>query len=222
MGLYKKISRFIAPSLFLKSKVSTLDWVGDRIVHLPYFIPPGPDFTSDNRGYVLFAGRISREKGVGTVLAGAAKLKNVRFLLAGEGLLFEEFRAEAAGLDNVEFPGYVAGQDLEDLLRGAGCVVVPSISYENLPLSILEAFARGKPVVGSRLGGIPELVKDGVTGYLFEAGDPDSLASAVERTMADERGRRRLGEQARELVKKEYSPDSHYERIMAIYEGVTR
>jgi glycosyltransferase involved in cell wall biosynthesis len=222
LGLYKKIGLFIAPSLFLKSKVATLDWISSRMVHLPYFIPPGPDYTSENRGYVLFVGRISREKGVGTVLEAAARLPHVRFLVAGEGLLLEDFRSEAAGLGNVEFPGYVSGQRLEDIIKGAGCVVVPSVSYENLPLSILEAFARGKPVVASRLGGIPELVRDGSTGYLFSPGDADSLASAVERTMAQEESRRRLGRQARELTETEYSPRSHYERIMALYESVRR
>ena len=220
MGLYKKVGLFIAPSLFLKSKVSTLAWIADRIVHLPYFIPPGPDYTSENRGYVLFAGRISVEKGVGTVIEAAARLKTVRFLIAGEGPLLDGFRKQAANLDNVQFLGYVAGEALEELIKGAGCVVVPSISYENLPLSILEAFARGKPVVASRAGGIPELVRDGVTGYLFTPDRVDSLVSALDKTMADEKDRRTLGRQARELVGKEYSPASHYEKLMALYKEV--
>jgi glycosyltransferase involved in cell wall biosynthesis len=220
LGLYKKVGVFIAPSLFLKSKVSTLDWIKDKIVHLPYFIPPGPDYSGENRGYALFAGRISVEKGVGTVIEAAAKLKTVRFIIAGEGPLLGEFKRRAADLGNVEFVGYVAGQALEELVRGAGCVVVPSIAYENLPLSILEAFARGKPVVGSEVGGIPELVRPGVTGYLFKPDRADMFVEAVERTMADERHRRGLGRQARELTEKEYSPASHYERLMALYERV--
>ena len=220
MGLYNKIRLFIAPSLFLKSKVSTLDWISGRIVHLPYFIPPGPDYTAEEGRYVLFAGRVSREKGVGTVLKAAAKLAEVRFLIAGEGPLLDEFKLEARAMENVEFLGYVTGQKLENMIKGAGCVLVPSISYENLPLSILEAFARGKPVVASRLGGIPELVRDGITGHLFAPGDPDSLVSALEKTVGDEKTRQRLGRQARDIVEKEYSAGDHYERIMAIYEGV--
>jgi glycosyltransferase involved in cell wall biosynthesis len=217
-GLYKKIGLFIAPSLFLKGKVSTLSWIKHRIVHLPYFIPPGPDYTDENDGYVLFAGRISVEKGVGTVIRAAARLKAIRFVIAGEGPLLDRFRKEAADLGNVEFTGYVTGDALENLIRGAGCVVVPSISYENLPLSILEAFARGKPVVGSRAGGIPELVRDGITGYLFEPDNVDSCVSALDRTVAEEGQRRKLGCQARELAGEEYSPGSHYEKMMALYE----
>jgi glycosyltransferase involved in cell wall biosynthesis len=219
-GLYAKIGLFIAPSLFLKSKVSTLHWIKDRIVHLPYFIPPGPDYTGENHGYVLYAGRISVEKGVRTVIEAAARLKAVRFLIAGEGPLLDRFRSEAAGLDNVEFLGYIAGEALENLIKGAGCVVVPSIAYENLPLSILEAFARGKPVVGARAGGIPELVRDGITGFLFQPGDVDSCVAALDRTMADEAYRRKLGRQARELAGDEYSPAFHYERLMALYDRV--
>ncbi len=222
LGAYKKIGLFIAPSLFLKSKVSSLRWIPQRIVHLPYFVPPGPDYRMINEGFVLFAGRISIEKGVGTLLEAAARRRGIRFVVAGEGDLLEGFKGVAAAkrLGNVEFAGYVKGADLEALLRGASCIVVPSISYENLPLSILEAFARGKPVVASDCGGSPELVKDGVTGYLFEPGNADSLAASLSRILADERGRLTMGKQARELVGSEYSPDAHYDKLMSIYEDL--
>jgi glycosyltransferase involved in cell wall biosynthesis len=224
MGLYKKIKLFIAPSLFLKGKVSSLDWIRGRVVHLPYFIPPGPDYTGINDGYVFFAGRISKEKGVDTLLDAAGLRSETRFVIAGEGPPLEGYRqmVRDKGLSNVEFTGYVKGDDLENLLRGASCVVVPSVSYENLPLSILEAFAMGKPVVGSDCGGIPELVKDGVTGYLFKPGDPGSLAAAIESTVGDEVKRLAMGRGARETVGCEYSPGSHYEKILEIYEGLRR
>lgn len=222
LGLYKKVGVFIAPSLFLKTKVSSVRWVSERIVHLPYFIPSGPDYTSAGQGYVLFAGRISTEKGVGTLIEAASKLEKVRFVIAGEGAELEGFKklAQRQGLANVEFAGYVSGEGLEALLEGCGCVVVPSVSYENLPLSILEAFARGKPVVGSDRGGIPELVIDGVTGHLFDGNDADSLARALNRTLGDDRKRREMGRRARELVERAYSPGSHYERLMDLYKGL--
>ena len=222
MGLYKKIDLFIAPSLFLKSKVATLGWIEPRIAHLPYFIPPAPDYTGENRGYVLFAGRISEEKGVGTLIEAARVLSGVRFVIAGEGPALDGFRELAGGLSNVRFAGYATGDRLEDLIKGAGCVVVPSKSYENLPLSILEAFARGKPVAASELGGIPELVKEGVTGSLFTPGDADSLVKAVDGIMGREDRRMALGRQAREIIQTEYSPQSHYERLMPLYEGIVR
>jgi glycosyltransferase involved in cell wall biosynthesis len=219
LGLYKKIDRFIAPSLFLKSKVESLDWMVGRITHLPYFIPPAPDYTRMSDGYALFAGRISKEKGVGTLIEAAARLRSIRFVVAGEGPPLEDFRAHAAsrGITNIEFVGYVKGEALETLIARAGCIVVPSISYENLPLSILEAFARGKPVVASDCGGIPELVMDGVTGYLFDPHDPGSLAAALEKTLTDEQARLKMGRQARELTEGDYSPGYHFDRLMNIY-----
>jgi glycosyltransferase involved in cell wall biosynthesis len=222
MGLYKKIDLFIAPSLFLKSKVATLGWITPRIAHLPYFIPPTPDYTDENCGYVLFAGRVSEEKGVGTLIEAAQALSGIRFVIAGEGPALDRFRERAAGVSNVRFAGYATSDRLEELIKGAGCVVVPSISYENLPLSILEAFARGKPVVASRLGGIPELVKEGATGSLFTPGDAESLAGALDGIMGRETGRRMLGRQAREMMQREYSPESHYERLIPLYEGILR
>jgi len=224
MGLYKKIKVFIAPSLFLKGKVSTLDWIKNRVIHLPYFIPPGPDCTQTNEGHVFFAGRISKEKGVDTLLEAAERLRKTRFVIAGEGPPLDDYRrlVKDKGLSNVEFTGYVKGDELDNLLKGSSCVVVPSVSYENLPLSILEAFALGKPVVGSDLGGIPELVIDGVTGHLFRSGDAESLASAVENTVGDESKRLGMGEGARKMMSSDYSPESHYEKIAGIYEDLLR
>jgi glycosyltransferase involved in cell wall biosynthesis len=224
LGLYKKIQAFIAPSRFLERKVSSLRWIKGRIVHLPYFIPLGTDWASASDGYVLFAGRISEEKGVGTLLDAADKLKGIRILIAGEGAPLEGFKryARRKGLSNIEFLGYVKGDDLENLIRGCGCVVVPSISYENLPLSILEAFARGKPVVASACGGSPELVSDGVTGHLFRPDDADSLAGAIDSTLKDEKKRSAMGRRARDLVGRDYSPGYHYDKLMTIYEDVLR
>ena len=81
-----------------------------------------------------------------------------------------------------------------------------------------KAIGDGKPVVGSRAGGIPELVRDGITGYLFEPDNVDSCVSALDRTVAEEGQRRKLGRRARELAGEEYSPGSHYEKLMALYE----
>jgi glycosyltransferase involved in cell wall biosynthesis len=222
MGLYKKVNWFIAPSRFLKEKVSTLGWIRDRISHLPYFIPLGEDWTARNDGYVLFAGRISEEKGVGTLLDAAAMLPGTRFVIAGEGAELPRFREYAAekNIRNVEFPGYVTGEALEALLEGASAVTVTSNSYENLPLSILEAFARGKPVVGSDCGGISELVENGETGYLYKRADAGSLAGAIENLVSDENARLRMAGKARELVSGEYSEDYHYDRLMEIYARV--
>ena len=222
LGLYKKIDWFMAPSRFLKDKVSSLRWIRNKISHLPYFIPPGEDWTAVSEGYVLFAGRVTEEKGVGLLLDAAAALPTTRFVIAGEGDGLSGFREEAAGrgLDNVEFTGYLSGDPLERLIRDAACIAVTSLWYENLPLTILGAFARGKPVIGSDSGGIGELVRDGVTGYLFERGNADSLTEAVGRLLSDETARLAMARNARDLVRTKHSPDGHYDNLMEIYERV--
>ena len=224
LGLYRKIDVMIAPSLFLRSKVEALGWPARKMVHLPYFVPGGPDASARNQGYVLFAGRTSREKGLGALLEAAELIRAVEFVIAGEGPELESFKhlARRQGLANVRFTGYVKGDALERLLDGSMCVAVPSISYENLPLSILEAFAHGKPVVASDAGGIPELVRNGVTGYVFDTGVPVALAEAIDRIASDERRRVEMGRRARDLVLRDYSPESHYKKLLSIYEGLRR
>ncbi len=222
LGIYRKIAKFIAPSKFLGSKIARLGWTESRIVHLPYFVPQAPDYSGFNNGYVLFAGRVSEEKGVGVLLEAAKSLKKRSFIVAGEGEALKEYCRKAVenNITNIEFIGYVKGDDLENLIKGAACVVVPSVSYENLPLTILEAFARGKPVVGSRAGGIPELVKDGETGYTFEPGSGEALAEAIESTVSDETRRTNMGIGAREFIGGEFSAEYHYGRITSIYEEI--
>jgi glycosyltransferase involved in cell wall biosynthesis len=195
-----------------------------KITHLPYFIPEAPDYSAVNEGYALFAGRLTVEKGISTLLEAAAKLKHIRLVVAGEGPLLEDSKrfVRRQQISNVEFTGYMDGTELEGLLRGAGCVVVPSVWYENLPLTILGAFARGVPVVASARGGNPELVREGVTGYLAEPGNADSLADSLNRILINEKARLEMGRRARNLVAAEYSPVIHYERLMSLYRGLCK
>ena len=142
--------------------------------------------------------------------------------MAGEGdelAAFKE-RATRLGLGNVEFTGYLSGEPLENLIRGASCITVTSLWYENLPLTILGSFARGKPVVGSDCGGIGELVRDGETGYLFERANAASLAEAIGKLQSDENARLRMARRARDLVSEEHSTEGHYDRLMEMYERV--
>ena len=115
----------------------------------------------------------------------------------------------------------VRGGSMGQLLDNAQGVVFPSIGYENQPLAILEAFARGKPVIASNLGGMTELVKDGERGLLVPPGDVSALADAM-RWLAQHPGAARaMGQRARECVLREHSPEGHYRGLMAVYERVT-
>ena len=167
--------------------------------------------------YVLFAGRLSREKGVMTLLEAAAA-RSLPLRIAGKGPVEDEARRFVAGegLQNVMFEGYCSGERLEKLNQGAAAVVVCSECYENAPMSILEAYAYGKPVVGSNLGGVPELIQHEYTGYLFEAGNADDLADALERCL---KRQSELGKNGRRLVETQFSMAKHVDGLMRVYDA---
>jgi glycosyltransferase involved in cell wall biosynthesis len=140
-----------------------------------------------------------------------------RLAIAGTGPLGDELKAK---YNPSNFVGYIAGDALKDMIDRASVVVVPSECYENCPMSVLEAMAYGKPVVGSRMGGIPELVEDGETGLLYEAGNVDELAATLDRLMASPELRRQMGMAARQRVETEFSLDSHNAGLMKIYKSI--
>ncbi len=224
LGSYTRlVDLWVAPSESLRQRMIEHGVPKERIVHQPYAIAMErfePRYESD--GYAVSVGRLSTGKGLMTVLDALAAAPDVRFLIAGSGPLEEDLRrrADALGLANVEFTGYLKGEALERLMRGALFVVMSSECYENSPLTVYEAAAYGKAVIGSRMGGIPELVLDGKTGLIYEPGDHAGL-SAVMRELWDHPERAiEMGRRARKRAESEYGPDAHYEKMMAIYERV--
>ena len=217
----RNVDLFVAPSRQLRARMIAHGVDEDRIVHLPYSIALEqyePRYESD--GYGVYVGRLSVGKGLETLLAALSKARAVRFKIVGAGPLAEslEERAAAEELSNVEFVGYKEGAELRSLVGGALFVAVPSESFENSPLTVYEAFAQGKAVVGSRMGGIPELVSEGESGLIFEPADADGLAALMLELWNDPDRAVRMGRAARERVETHFGPDVHYEKMMVIYE----
>ena len=127
---------------------------------------------------------------------------------------------DAENIKNVSFLGYKSGEDLHSEISRSAFAVVPSECYENNPLSILEAFALGKPVIGARIGGIPELVKDGQTGYTFESGNVRDLQEKIEALSKMRSDITEMGRTARQFVEKEFNPEIHYQRLMEVYQAI--
>ncbi len=215
----RNVDSFVVPSRFYIEKFK--EWgLGDQCFrHLPNFIEPQrfvPQFEPGNE--VLYLGRLANEKGVATLVRAAA-LANVSVGLAGRGpmepalrRLVEENRAP------VRFFGFCAGDALHTVIRNARAVAVPSEWYENAPISVLEAYALGKPVLGARIGGIPELVRENETGWTFESGDVESLAAALRRiadASSDELSR--LGRTARTWVEQEFTSTRYTARMLDLY-----
>jgi glycosyltransferase involved in cell wall biosynthesis len=226
LGTYRTcVDAFIAPSRSLMKRMIAHGVEPGKIVHLPYAIALEsyePRFESD--GYAVYVGRLSSGKGLETLLEALALSPGVVFKVIGDGPLADDLKtmAEQRGLRNVEFVGYKSGTELRALLRGAQFAVVPSECYENSPLAVYEACAYGKAVIGSSMGGIPELIVDGETGLIFSAGDADELAEALAALWNDRERSVRMGKEARRRAEREYGPDRHYEQIMSIYERVTQ
>lgn len=175
-----------------------------------------------NRKKFLYYGRLAKEKGLGTLLTAAAGM-NIDLTVAGSGPL-ENMVLEFAGkYPNINYVGFKSGNELNDLIKSASFVVVPSEWYENNPMTVLEAYALGKPVIGARIGGIPEIVEDGVTGFLFKPGNQEDLAEKLSQASEiDEVDYIKMAANSGIFALGMFSPDSHYDKLFSIYESVIK
>lgn len=221
LGLLKIVDYFIAPSQFMRSKMIEYGFPSDKVIHIPNFIDTkNVKLSLNNNGYILYSGRLSYEKGLKTLIKAVSLCNSAKLLVAGDGPLKVELErmAEMTAEDKIKFLGYLGRNKIQKFIVSASSVALPSEWYENFPYSILEAFASAKPVIGSRIGGIPELIKDGETGLLFEPSNVEDLANKIQWMIYHPRERQEMGQRARELVEKEYNPELHYKRLMGVYE----
>jgi len=219
LGNYEKVDRFIAPSRFMRDSVLRR-FRPEQVVLLHNGVDPaGIAACGRDEGYVLYFGRLSQEKGIETLLRAHAGARGAwPLVVAGTGPLADELRGR---YPSARFVGHLAGEALKRAIAGAVAVVVPSEWHENCPMSVLEAMACGKPVVGSRMGGIPELVAEGKTGLLFNPGNVSELQEKLDTLMAVPALRQLMGKQARVRVAQEFSLDKHNAGLLAIYDSVT-
>jgi glycosyltransferase involved in cell wall biosynthesis len=166
----------------------------------------------------LFCGRLSPEKGVETLLQAHAEDSNAwRLVVAGTGPSAPYLQSR---YPLAEFTGHLGGAALEKLISEASVVVAPSECEENCPLSVLEAMAYAKPVIASRVGGVPELVRHGETGLLFHPSDRRDLSTQIKIMMNDLELRRKFGGLGRKIAESEYSLDSHGRSLLSLYRTV--
>lgn len=179
---YDQVTLYICPSEFYRKKLTEGRFTGRPIVTLPNPLPLGTKYvlSEEDEGYVLYFGRLSPEKGVGTLIE-AAKLSGCHLVILGTGPIEAQLKAQAQGCENIEFIGFQTGQVLTDFVKKSRCVVLPSEWYENGPYSAMEAMSVGKPLIVSNNGGLPELVEDGVNGYVYPAVQgAQALAACIE------------------------------------------
>ena len=216
----KNVAFFICPSLFSLRKHAEIGVDEKKLVHIPNFINTADyEPAYEMRDYILFVGRLSREKGIRTLL-DAVKGIDLQLRIVGEGPMGDEYRAYAKDkkINNVVFEGYRTGEDLKNLFRNAAFLLLPSEWYENAPMTVLEAFAYGKPVVGSDIGGIPEMVVEGKTGLLFKPGDYRELREKIDYLVSSPSMIVEMGKEARKKVEEEYNAKVHYQSLMEVYD----
>jgi len=219
----KLIDKFIFVSRFINNKHNEFNsgykTKGDMLYNFK------PDLKSiqptDVKGkYFLYFGRISREKGVQTLFESSIKA-GISLKIVGTGPIADQLIDRKS--ENVEFLGYKSGDELWSLVKSASFIIVPSEWYENNPLTIIEAYSFGKPVIGARIGGIPEIIIDNKTGYLFNPGNQTELEDVLKRAdcLSDEEYRM-MSTNARALAEKLFNPDTHYSELIRIYKDVIK
>lgn len=222
LGLYKNnLDKIIAPSVFYKNKLIEWGWEGDRIEHIPNYINSNNFETQFNPGdYALYFGRLAPEKGIDTLIRAAIST-GVTLKIAGTGPSEEMLQQLAQGYENIHFLGYVEGARLWELVRKSRVVVLPSEWYENAPVSILEAYACGKPVIGARIGGIPEMVRESETGFLFNSMDEHDLMEKLDQVFSmSDVAVGAIGESAKGFVNESFTQEKYLERTLSVYSNV--
>jgi len=173
-----------------------------------------------SEGYFLYLGRISEEKGLDFLLASFVKLPEYRLKVVGDGALLETYQKQFKNFKNIEFLGRVDGEKKEGLLQKAEALLLPSVCFENYPLAIVEAFSFGIPVIASRIGGIPFIVEEGETGFLFEVNNFADFAAKLKKIYGQKALRKKMGNEARKVFEERMDFEINIKRLEEIYRRV--
>jgi len=227
-ALRNAVSRFVGPCRFIVDKFAEHGFDREKLRFVPNFFESADDapvatdavaaLREAHGRHALYFGRLSPEKGI-DVLIDAAAAANAPLTIVGDGPQRGALEAQARALGaRCLFTGRLSGAALWAEVEAATAVALPSLWYEIAPKSVLEAQARGKPVVATRIGGLPELVEDGENGLLVEPGDRIGLADALRRVLAmDEGSLAAMGAKGREQATTRFTRDRYYREMTAIY-----
>lgn len=223
------VSAFVGPSHFIVEKFAEHGYPREKLFYVPNFFETTDDAPDDHAmiarlralhgRYVLNFGRLTTEKGVQVLIDACARAK-LPLVVAGDGPRRADLEARAAGCGvPVTFVGHQSGAALWSYVSGATAVCLPSIWYENAPKSLLEAQARGKVVIASDVGGMPEMVIDGETGFLVPPGNVGALARALERVFAmSETERADMGERGNLFARTHFTRQRYFDEMTRLYE----
>ncbi len=172
---YRYLDIIISPSHFMEKRFLTNPLFKGKTLVMHNFVNGTDSKKAEKKGYVLYFGRYSEEKGIHTLLKVCEKLPEIPFIFAGSGPMEEQVNQ----IPNIENVGFLKGDALYRLIAEADFSICPSECYENCPFSVMESITYGTPVLGADIGGIPELIHVGETGELFKSGDEDDLYQKI-------------------------------------------
>jgi glycosyltransferase involved in cell wall biosynthesis len=214
----REIASFVALSEFARRKFVQGGLPADRISVKPNFVYPDPGARTGVGEYALFVGRLSPEKRVNTILDAWRHLRSsIPLVIMGEGPERAGLEKQAQGLNNVRFTGRMPREEVLAAMNRARFLIFPSDMCENFPVTLVESFACGTPVICSRIGAMQDIVADGSTGLHFTTGDGEDLARKVDWAWAHPDESRWMGERARQEYLTRYTAEKNYPALMEIY-----
>ncbi len=222
--IYDKFDIIISPSNFVANMLKK-GGIDTKIVTLHNYINirEFSSYKTIDDNYAFYFGRLSIEKGIFNLIEAFSKQEFGRLLIAGDGPEknnIEKYIKDKNLENRIKLIGFLSRDEVKEYISKSSFVVVPSIWYENCPYSILETLAMGKAVVGSRIGGIPELINDNENGYLYDYDDVKRLSNIIKKLFSDKDKRQKMGQKSRRLAKEKYNIDNYYNKIIKLYEGV--
>ena len=222
--IYDKVNYFVTPSNFLREKLIKNGYDKNKIKCIPTFTKSINKTTKNIVGkYGLYFGRISEEKGVELLVKAYEKMPNNYLKIMGDDSTDEAIKLKKYikdhNLDNIEFLGFKSGKELEKVIQDCRFVLIPSIWYDNLPNTALEAFQYYKPVIASNIGSLPELVVDKYNGYLFNLNDIDDLIKKIEYMNID-KVVKEMGNNSHDKLINDFSVKSHYDSLIELFTNV--
>jgi glycosyltransferase involved in cell wall biosynthesis len=219
----RRVQIVIALTEFARRKLIQGGFPADKLVVKPGFVDVDPGQGQGQGDYVLFVGRLSKEKGVEVLLRAWETLgARVPLRIAGEGPLANYVRQQQEAVPGVEYLGYKSRPEITHLMQQARALIFPSLWYEGLPRTILESFATGTPVIASRLGSMESIVEPLKSGLHFAPGDAADLVRQVDWMLDHPREWQVLRQRTRDVYEAKYSAERNYGMLMEIYERVLK
>ena len=229
VGVYGHVDYFITPSKFTLEIYKNEGIEEHRIIHIPTFTNVDeviPSYTNNN--YFLYLGRIAEQKGLIHLVEAMKYFKASRHKLVITGCLSDSDYDQKIRViidkhqlqEKIEFIGFKNGNELSRVISDSICIINPAIWYENMPNSVIESYAHGKPVIGTNIGSMSEIINHGVTGYLVEPNDVESLSHYMKKVVDCEERLVRLGRNARRKCENEFSIGMHMQRVIEVFNQI--